>query len=245
MMMRRFWNGFGFLKRGLKEIRTDSKMKYLVIIPIIIDVTIFILALTYSLPLVPALVGTALGYLFASPEGFLYHLVYYPLWLLFGLVFLVAVSAATYFFASILSSPFNALLAERMAVKMGVIKDRPFQIWQFIKSSLNMIWISLLRTVVLVSIGLVLFVLSFLPGVNLATSYVAFMLIAFDASDFAMETMEYSLGQRMKFFREQLAEYTGMGGAVGLVMLIPGSIILCMPLAVVGASQMVFERKTH
>ena len=77
----------------------------------------------------------------------------------------------------------------------------------------------------------------------MATSYIAFMLIAFDASDYAMETMEYSLSNRMKFFREQLAEYAGMGAAVGLVMLIPGSIILCMPLAVVGASQIVCERK--
>lgn len=243
MMMRRFWNGFGFLKRGFREIRTDRKMKYLVIIPIVIDVTVFIAALTYSLPLVPALVSTALGYLFSSPEGFLYNLIYYPLWLLFGLVFLVAVSAATYFLASVLSAPFNALLAERIAVKMGVVPDRPFQIGLFIKTSIKMIWISLIRTAALVTIGIVLFVLSFLPGVNLATSYIAFMLIAFDASDYAMETMEYSLSMRMKFFREQLAEFAGMGAVVGLVMLVPGSIILCMPLAVVGASQIVCERK--
>ena len=243
MMMQRFWGGFSFLKRGFAEIKSDKKMKLLVIIPLIIDIAIFIAAISFTLPLVPELIAVALGYLFSSSEGFLYNLVYYPLWLLFGIVFLVAVSAATYFVASVLASPFNALLAERVAEKAGVIPERPFQMGFFIKNSIKMLLVSLMRTTALVCIGLFLFILSFLPGVNLATSFIAFMLIAFDASDYAMETLEYPLSKRFKFFRESFAEYAGMGAAVGLVMLIPGFIILCMPLAVVGSSQIVTERK--
>ena len=80
---------------------------------------------------------------------------------------------------------------------------------------------------------------------NFVTSFVSFILIAFDASDYVMETLEFSVKERFVFLRNNFAEYCGMGTSIGIFMLIPGLIVLMMPFMVIGASQVVASRKLN
>jgi hypothetical protein len=54
-----------------------------------------------------------------------------------------------------------------------------------------------------------------------------------------MEALRMDLSERIAFFRKFMPEYLGMASALGLCGLIPGLIILLMPLSIIGATDVV------
>lgn len=236
MMFKRFAAATSILFIGLKEIFSRPKLFFLALIPFCIDILIFILGLSYGSSLLNSILTSALALIFPVPEGLWYQVAYYPLLVLFWLVFLISLSMIVYLVASVISSPFNALIAENILVDRGLIRPMKFTFFGFVRFSIKMILISLARAGILLSIAAVLFILSFFPGVNVLTSYLSAMIIGFDAADYTLELRDYSLKQRFGTFRQLFPEYAGMGLIMTLILMLPGFVILLMPVIVSGTT---------
>ena len=179
--------GVGFLNSGLTTLMRAKGLKRYAIIPFLIDVAILFFGMAWGASQVLSLATLAAGYIVSVDSGFLYYLVYYPLILLFGLVFVILLVFAVYLLAGVIAGPFNSLLAERALMHFGVIEDRPFQVMAWLKLSVRMLIVSLLKAVLFLIVGIVLFILAFVPGFNLASSLGAMMILAFDSMDYSFE----------------------------------------------------------
>ncbi len=204
--------------------------------PFIISLFIFFMGLGYGSHYLGVALGWALGFIFPSSEGLWYQVAYYPLLILFWMVFLVSLSAIVYLFTSVIAAPFNALLAESILVHFKYIEPIKMGFIGFIKFSVKMLAIALMRAGILVGLSIILFILSFIPGLNIITSYVAAMIVGFDAADYTLELKGYGLTERFRSVREMLPEYAGMGLTLAVVLLLPGAVILLMPSIVAGAT---------
>lgn len=244
-MVQRYFLGLGFFNSGWRLLKAHKSLWNFIWIPLVINIACFGAGLIYGAPMIPALIAKALVYVFPSPEGFWYSLTYYPLVLVFGVVFLISLSAFVYLLSSLISSPFNALLAERTLMKIGIIQAEPFNLVKTLKVSIKMFVTSLLRLAVLLFASVLLFIISFIPGLNIISSFLTFVILAFDASDYALEALQLSLSQRLAFLRSNFAEYSGMASFFVILMFIPGVIVVLMPIVVVGAAQLTGHAHTQ
>jgi len=197
--------------------------------------------LFYGMSFLPDLVAKALALIFSSPDGWLYTLLYFPLIILFGVVFVISLSAVIYFCSSVVGAPFNALLAERVLVIRGRVADQKYGVISFLRTSWSMLKVAVVRGLILITLSLILLLVSFVPGLNVVSAFLTLVLLAFDASDYAMEGLHWNLSQRLQFLRQQLPEYFGMATVLAVFFIIPGAIVLMMPVFVVGASDFLAE----
>lgn len=236
MNLKRFSSSSLFIVTGIKTIFSKPKFLFLASMPFVISLFIFFSGLSYGSHYLGLALGWALGFIFPAAEGIWYQVAYYPLLVLFWIVFLVSLSAIAYLLTSVVAAPFNALLAESILVHYKYIEPVELGFVGFIKFSIKMLLIALLRAGILVGLSIVLFILSFIPGLNIVTSYVAAMIVGFDAADYTLELKNYSLTDRFKSVREMLPEYAGMGLTIAIVLLLPGAVLILMPSIVAGAT---------
>ena len=236
MMIRRLSFAATILMLGLREIFSRPKLFVLAIIPLIIDIVIFISTLRYGSRFLNSALQSTMAWIFPGEAGWWFDIAYYPLLILFWVVFLIAVTSIVYLLASVVASPFNALIAENILVARGLVTPVRMGLFAFMAFSVRMIGISLARAGILISLSLVALLLSFLPGVNFVSSYFAAMVVGFDAADYTMEAKGFSLADRFATVRRFFPEYAGMGFMLIFVLMIPGLALLMMPVIVSGAT---------
>jgi CysZ protein len=219
---------------GFKIIVSSTKLMAIALVPFAIASVIFIFGIAQVAPLLDGWVSLALSYFTADPENILYNFFYYPLMAIFWVVFLITLTLGVYLIASILASPFNGLLAELVLMRTKKIPEEALTFLPLLINSLRMLKISLLRSIALLLIGGVLFLTSFIPGLNLVTAFIAFILIAFDAADYSFESARLSLAARFSRLRGESSLFIGMGLVIGLFAIIPGLLLFMMPLMVAG-----------
>ncbi len=208
-MIRRFWLGFTFVFAGFKQFRERPGLKRWVILPLILDLLIFIL-------------GIYLGTKYI--HGLLLRILYFIFYLFF-----------VYVSASIIGSPFYRILASKTLDQLGYTRDYKDLNSRLAHSSRMMI-ASFGRAAILISCSAILFILSFVPVLNFLAAFVGFVLIAFDLTDYTFALKGYHLVKRFRFLLQAWAEYFGMAVFIGLTAFIPGLIVLCMPFGIVGAT---------
>lgn len=240
-MIQRFFKGFGFVLRGRKIVKSAPHLKKWIIAPMIIDVLAFGAFLYFGFNQIRIFVSEFSMYVLGSSMGEYFNFLYYPLLVLFACVAFVLCFYAVFILATIVASPFNAVLAEKTLIHLGYLSKKDSTIAEVLKTSLNMFWVSLLRTVVLLLIGVLLMFLAFLPGLNLLAAYMVFVILAFDSMDYSFEILELNLRRRFQFFNQHLIEFCGMGAFVGLTAFLPGLTFVLMPFAVVGSASLFAE----
>ncbi|MCB9025710.1 MAG: EI24 domain-containing protein [Bdellovibrionaceae bacterium] len=231
-----YTKGLKFIFSGFKVILTDKSLWLWAMAPIIIDLTLLIYLLNIGLSYLTVWVVGALSFIFTDPSGVLYSILYYPLYIFFAIGFTVIIVFAIYLIGTVIASPFNSVIAEKVLVGRGVLRDRPFQFSRWIKTSIKMMMTSLLRVLIFAFIGIFLFVFTFIPGLNLLSSFFAFIVLAFDNMDYSYEAMEYRLTERLSHLKQNALLYSGMGSIIGLTLLIPGLTLILMPFLVAGAA---------
>ena len=100
-----------------------------------------------------------------------------------------------------------------------------------------MLIISLIRAALFAVFSIALFALSFFPVINLVAAFCAFLIMAFDVVDYSFEIAEMGLKERLNYFRNHIAAFSGMAAFIGITLIIPGLILLIMPINVLGATQ--------
>jgi CysZ protein len=233
-MITRFFLGMSLPLKGVRVVFSSTQLFFISMIPFLICSILFWFGLIYGSPYVGALVAKALTWVFPTPEGILYNILFYPILVIFWIVFAVGVTGFVYLLTSVLASPFNGLLAERVLMKMGAIKDAPFSVSDFLGNSIRMFMVSILRSLVLLSIASLLFVVSFVPALNIICAFVTFVILGFDSADYSFEARRLSLGSRFSYFKKHQFIFYGMGASVGLIALVPGLLIVMMPFLVAG-----------
>ena len=241
--LRKLFQGLGFLLEGFRILKTHPHLLVFVIIPLTIDVAAFAGGVFLGTTFVSAWVASALSLVITPAAGIWYSVFYYPLLALLWVAFLVVLGYAVFLIGAVIASPFHSLLAERTLMKLGALQTTPFNLRASLRAGFTMFKISLKKMLVFAVLGVVILVCSFIPIVNIAASFAACMIVAFDAMDYSFELKEWGLSQRFAFFKAELPLFLGMSMALGLTLLIPGLTLLFYPVAVVGAASNLSQSK--
>lgn len=231
-----YFRGMKVVFQGTKDIFSIPGLLAWAIIPFIIDLLILIFGFHWGKGQIPGWRDKVMGLVFSDPSGWIYTLLSPVLSLLFWMAFIGVLLYGTFLLATIVASPFNAIIAEKTLSHYGFLQNSPFNWAQWVTVSLRMFLISLIRVIVFAIIGVVLFILSFIPLLNLLASFVTFLIIAFDCMDYSFEVKQMSLSQRFKYFKNHLPEFCGMATMLGFSLLVPGLTLLLLPSSVAGSA---------
>lgn len=236
-----FLTGFRFFIIGFQALRKVPGAFLWALIPFLIDLILVFLFLSWGFGSLGAWITSAIGVFLSSSSGFLFSLIFYPLYALFGFGFFVLIIYAVFLVSTFIAAPFNAVLAEKVLVHAGVLEERTFEWNSWVRSNLKMLFAAIKRTFLLLSLGIVILLLSFLPGLNIISSFLACLVVSYDSSDYAFEALLWNNSQRYHFFRKHFNMYAGEASSIALSLLLPGATALLLPIMVLGSSTLIAE----
>lgn len=235
-MISGFFKGFGFLMQGFPLI-FQKGIRAFVLIPLLINIVVFSGAVWLAYTQYQQLMGQLLGWL--------------PSWLswvewiflpFFALLIMLVIYYTFSIIANFIAAPFNALLAERVEMKLrgqkvadgsnlSVLKNIGKTLGSEVKKVFYMLkWMPLLLLITVI------------PGVNLIAP---FAWIIYGAWMYSLQYTDYPMGNHGLFMKEELqvlrknrGHALGFGAATTLITIIPVLNFLAMPVAVIGATAM-------
>jgi uncharacterized protein involved in cysteine biosynthesis len=239
----RFIDGFSFVIIGFKTSKKIDGLFLLLLIPIALYFIMLFVFGAWGLSFISDYTQMALSFILSDKSTFYYKILYNTFYLLFYFAFLASGTYLLFILSTILASPINSLIAEKALVHFKLLDKRPFNFFLWLKTTLRMFFISIIRALILLTLGLVLFVFSFIPVLNIFTTFILFLIIAFDCMDYYFELKELGLRQRFASLKVLFPEYIGMSLFLWLAMLIPGFSLLILPYAIVGCSTILYKAK--
>jgi len=220
----------GFLLRGIKLL-TNPKLRLLILVPILINIVVYSAALALGYYYVDMLIARFI------PESLQW--LNWILWPLFFISFFIAGFFTFTVLANLIAAPFYGILS---AKTLTVISGRAQIVEQPL---LRVIAAELKRALYIMTRMLPLFILFFIPVVNIIASIA---LSLFGAWCLAMEFMAYPLENEGLLFADQkrLLKTKWLGalsfGAVTMIGLtVPVLNIIIGPAAVIGSTMYVHE----
>lgn len=227
--MNELTQGLGAWANGWKTILTHRSLFLITLIPFTISflgaVASIWLIWVYYPPIVQSMLGAWMG----LTEGTWFAVLYYPLAWLGGLLVSLLILYVSYGLHMILAAPFYSLLAEKALKIAG--KQATTRLGFF-----AMFRAALLKGLIFLFCGIVLFICSWIPGVNFLTVGGTLLLMAFDCMDYSLEASGLTLRRRWHYVRAHKGQWIGMAGGLALTLLLPGLTLLVIPGAVVGAA---------
>lgn len=166
------------------------------------------------------------------------HYFRWLLWPLLAIMLLIVVFYTFSLIANIIAAPFNAYLSaavEKMETGVTPDSDRGLlaDIWITIKQECY-------KTVFFLVRGIPIFIISFIPAINVAAPFLWFAYAAWSAY---LQNMDYPLGNHGILFNDQrklLAgkplDTFGFGGLATVMLTIPVLNLIAMPVIVIGAT---------
>lgn len=236
-MMSDFRSGLTFWWRGWAHLLQNRKLLVYALMPALFAIAFaggFVwMIFTYLGGWVQGLVVAISG----ITSGFWYDVIYYPLVVGSGLIVFIASIYASYLGQKILAVPFYSLLAEKTLVQAG---KKTRSSWS---DALRMLKTGLAKTLLLLLVGLVLFVFSFIPVLNIVAISCALFILAFDCIDYSFECMGMNLKQRLRYLFRERAQWAGMAAGLALTLLVPGLTLLVIPGAIAGGALILKEHE--
>ncbi len=228
---------------GVQLIASNRRIMKWAFVPFFVGLVVVILGAFFGLSflagLLPVLVTNLLALIGLTAGATLFTVTFWLTLLLAWPMALFALFYLLFMIARLIGAPFLALLAERVLIERGYLGEKPFEMRGWIALSLRMFGVSLMKLIVFGLLGVLLFLLSLIPGLGLVTGFGFLLLIAFDAADSAFETFEMNFGERISFARRHLTLFCGLAAALGLAFLIPGLNFVLLPAAIAGATDRV------
>ncbi len=221
-----------FLVKGLKLL-PDPKLRSLIIIPILINIVLYSIALILGYYYVDSLINQFI------PDWL--HWLNWILWPLFFILFFVASFFSFTVLANLIASPFYGVLAART---QAIISGEA----QVIEQPITHVLIGELKRVLYILMRMLpLLILFAIPGVNIIAPVI---FAVFSAWCLAMEFMAYPLENEGLLFVEQKellkTARLGMlsfGGITMLCLTLPVINIIVGPAAVIGATIYLYEMR--
>lgn len=165
----------------------------------------------------------------------------YLLWPLLAVVVVIGVYYGFSIVANLIAAPFNGILAERVEQELRGQVNSNLDSWQaVVKMVPRALGRELAKLAYYLPRLLLLFILSFIPVLNLLMPFVWFAfaawMMAIQYCDYPMDNNGVSFKQMKKLLSERRWSALGFGSLVQLGMLVPGVNLILMPTAVIGAT---------
>lgn len=242
-------NGFldatGFLAKGWRLVRTPGLRRF-VLIPLAINILVFA-------GLGWLLYGWITGWLFnwtvfeRFGDIWILGVIQNVLQFLIGATLAVVLGYVFTLLANLIGAPFNSLLAERVEQQMTGKPPGSDPSVVFLLKTLPKTLASELSKLLYLALWMIpLLLLSFIPIVNVIAP---FLLFAFGAWMFALEYLDYPMGNHGMSFKQiktqlksRRSQAMGFGFTVAVISIIPLLNLFIMPVAVAGATALYVER---
>lgn len=237
--------GQGFLSpiRGLELIASNRRVRRLAIVPFALTFLVFIAGVFLGLPfivhLIPFIAQNGVNAIGFATGSFGFIAMYWLVTVLAWPVAAFALLFVLFLISRLLATPFYSLLAERVLIERKLKPDDPFALSVWLRTLVPLMIVAIVKTVLFLIVGAMLFVLSFIPGLGAVTAFGFLLMAAFDVVDLSMEAMQMSLGERLKLFASEIPAFSGLAAAMGLVFLLPGLNFFLFPAAVAGGSEII------
>jgi CysZ protein len=235
--MKRFAKGFHLFFAGLRLWIRSKKLLGISAFPLVID--FFCLAggayvAFLKIPSITAMIVSA-------PVFWYQYLLYYFVMIITALSLLLIVIFGVYVVASLLTFPFNDILAERTLRHHEVLQGEPRGFKGWMKRSAANSGAMFRRTAILLVVGCFLFLSTLIPGVAVIAGFISAVILATDRIDYSFDQFGWSFKQRVSFIKSALPEIVGFAAALGLTSLIPIINILIMPGSIVAGAVLVSD----
>ncbi len=240
-MIKRFLQGVSYAFSGFSLI-TKKGIRPFVVLPLLINITVFSFAIWFAVGQFTALMDKLLGYLPSWLPNVITSALEYLLWPLFAVLILIAVYYTFTIIANILAAPFNALLAERIEQKLNGIPVPEFKGYKALAGTIGKTMASEFNKVIYMLKWIpVLLIISIIPVVNFIApfawaAYGAWML-SLQYTDYAMGNHELYIKDELPLLRQNRAMALGFGGMLTLLMMIPVVNFFVMPVGVAGGTK--------
>ena len=156
-----------------------------------------------------------------------------------GLVYGVVLLYSVFLLVKILASPFHAIIAEKTLIHLNQRVVSPSNIKEWVTHSIKMIVTSLREVIFFLAVGFCLFIISFIPGMNIISAMGFLIILAFDCTVYSLEAKGFNYQDRLGFMKKNIFAYCGFGISLSILFFIPGLNILLFPIAITGGSYLV------
>jgi len=240
-----FIDATSYLGRGWKLVREPGLRRF-VLVPLLINVVVF------------AVLGWLLfGALFDWMSSWAFFERFGDFWLIeklrqilqfvVGTILSIVLVYAFTLLANIIGAPFNSLLAERVEQHLtGKSPTTDPSMAFLIKSIPKTLRSELSKLLYLIMWSIPLLIIGFIPVINIAAPFLVF---GFGAWMFALEYVDYPMGNHGKLFKDVKGSLQqrrpaalGFGFVVAVFSIIPLVNLVIMPIAVAGATALYVER---
>ncbi len=226
--------GAGYLVKGLKML-PDPEIRPFVIVPLLINVVLFIAAFWVLFSQMGGWIDGLLSYL-PDWASFLHWF----LWPLFALMVLLVAYYSFSIVANLIAAPFNGFLSEKVEKRLRgelVVDEGWKALLAMVPRSIQR---ELAKLVYYLPRVLFLLILSFIPVINVISPllwlWFGAWMMAIQYCDYPMDNNKVSFGQMKLLLKQERLTAIGFGGLIQACMLVPLLNLLIMPAAVVGAT---------
>lgn len=234
-----FSQGLLCLPKGLKEILFDYKIFIYTLIPMLLGAILIYFGFYYGWDWTTELLKKQLVTLLSrwmAEDGYMFKIIFSLFNFISKILFTIFVVYIGFIIIQIISIPFYALSCERILVKRGMFPVREFEFWTWFRLNLRLLVLSIIRMIIFMFFGFIVFVLSFIPGLQiLAMAYTGYVM-ALDSIDYTLEIYEMGLGRRFMLYFKHLRFFMGVAVVLFPTLFIPGLTLLLLPLTVVGSA---------
>lgn len=240
-----FMGAAGYLRRGWQLVREPGLRRF-VVIPLLINVAVFA---TLGWLLFGALFDWMSGWTFFERFGdyWIVRTLQQVLQFVVGAILTIVLAYAFTLLANIIGAPFNSLLAERVEQHLtGKSPTTDPSMAFLIKSIPKSLMSELSKLLYLLLWSIPLIIIGFIPVINIAAPFLVF---AFGAWMFALEYIDYPMGNHDMLFKEVKGNLRqrrrvalGFGFTIAVFSIIPIVNLVIMPIAVAGATALYVEQ---
>ncbi|WP_283786779.1 sulfate transporter CysZ [Bermanella sp. WJH001] len=224
------------LYSAFRTLMNPGYRKY-ILIPLVANLILFVILTAILVTLFSDVINIALNYI---PSWL--HFMAWMFWLVFGLALLILYGLSFTFITNLIAAPFNGLLAEKIQRDHGITMPEGESMTQIIMRTL---WREIVKLSYFISYGLavalILFLISFIPFVNLIVPVLAFMwgswCIAIQYLDYGADNYQQEFNDLKKLAKRPTFHTFSFGGTVTLLTMIPVVNIFVMPLAVAAGTR--------
>jgi CysZ protein len=226
--------GFGFLLQGARLL-TRPGLRLFVLLPLLVNIIMLGLGLGFLISFVGGWMGDVVAWLPEWMSGITWFL-----WLLFWLIFGMAVFFGFNLLANFIAAPLNGLLAEKVQLHLTGQDLGEANFGAILGSIPRSIGREISKLTYYLPRILLLLVLALIPGINVIAPWVwilfgAWMMVI-QYVDYPMDNNGVSFRQMKHSLSDQRLLHLGFGGGVSLLLMIPVVNFFVMPIAVAGAT---------
>lgn len=232
-----FVRGLTYLPRAARFLRHHPGLLKYVVIPFLINVLTFSLAVFFGLKLFGRVVE-----LLPQGDAWYYLLFYGIIWVFAVLLVMVLVFFTFTVIGNLIAAPFNGLLSERVEeLQTGTLADVPFTLKGVLLDSGRSLIVEAKKMAVFILGMVLLLLLNLLPLVGtflyaVSTLLLTLFFLAWEYLSFVHERKQWDFSMQYQYLKDRKLLLLGFSTGVLALLAIPLMQLFCIPLAVIAAT---------